>query len=65
MWTASQENWYQDDSMNLDMINRHKLILYRFESVSKEKKQNILKESQYTVNRELKMLQLWSNQTSC
>jgi len=37
MWTASQENWYQDDSMNLDMINRHKSILYRFESVFKEK----------------------------
>jgi len=37
MWTASQKNWYWDDSMNLDMIDRHKLTLYRFENVFKEK----------------------------
>jgi len=37
MWTASQENWYQDNSMNLDMIDRHKSILYRFENASKKK----------------------------
>jgi len=37
MWTALQDNWYWDDSMNLNMINRHKSILYRFESTSKKK----------------------------
>jgi len=37
MWTASKDNWYCDDSMNLDMIDRHKLILYRLKSVFKRK----------------------------
>jgi len=37
MWTALQENWYQDDSMNLNMINRHKSILCRFKSALKKK----------------------------
>jgi len=37
MWTASQKNWYWDDSMNLDMINRYKSILHRFENAFKEK----------------------------
>jgi len=37
MWTASWENWYWDDLMNLNMIDRHKSILYRSESVFKKK----------------------------
>jgi len=36
-WTASQENWYWDDSMNLDIIDKYKLILYRFENAFKKK----------------------------
>ena len=38
MWIASQENWYWDDSINLNMINKYKLTLHRFESASKKKK---------------------------
>jgi len=37
MWTVLWENQYQDDSMNLNMINRYKSILYRFESAFKRK----------------------------
>jgi len=52
VWTASQENWYQDDSMNLDMINRHKSILYRFENAFKRKNKAFWKKntSQSTEN---------------
>jgi len=45
MWTASQENQYQDDSMNLNIINRHKLILYRFESAFKKKNKTFWKKN--------------------
>jgi len=38
MWTALQENWYQNNSINLNMIDRHKSILCRFKNVLKRKK---------------------------
>jgi len=37
MWTASQENQYWDNSINLNMINRHKSTLCRFENAFKRK----------------------------
>ncbi len=52
MWTALQENQYWNDSMNLNMINKHKLILHRSESVFKKKNKAFWKKntSQSTEN---------------
>ncbi len=44
-WTASWDNQYWDNSMNLDMINRYKLILYRFENVFKRKNKTFWKKN--------------------
>jgi len=51
MWTASQENWYWDDSINLNMINKYKLTLHRFESASKKKKKHFERKSVYNQQR--------------
>jgi len=45
MWTTSQKNQYYDDSMNLNIINRHKLILCRFERVLKRKNKTFWKKN--------------------
>ena len=37
MSMMSQKNQYYDDLINLNMINRHKLILYRFKNAFKKK----------------------------
>jgi len=37
MWTALWENQYQNDSMNLNITNKHRSILHRFESAFKKK----------------------------